>query len=83
MYAGNIAPPLKGEMTMVKKISIAGAVVLAAFLAAPSASFAAKKASHATSNADWRNTPIPNQSAQFYRHGHHKSTKQQKSEPKS
>ena len=64
---------------MAKKIGIAAAVVLAAFLAAPSASFAAKKAS----NADWRNTPIPNQSAQFYRSAHHKTTKQHKSEPKS
>jgi hypothetical protein len=52
---------------MVTKIGIAAAVVLAALIAAPSASLAAKK------GADWRNTPIPNQSAQFYRSSHKSS----------
>ena len=64
---------------MVMKIGIAAALA-AALLAAPSASFAAAKKS---SSADWRNTPIPNQSAQFYRSTHHKTTKHTKSDSKS
>ena len=36
-------PPSKGEMTMLSKISIAATVALVAILAAPNASFAAKK----------------------------------------
>jgi hypothetical protein len=65
---------------MTKKIGIVVAVALAAALAAPTASLAAKK----KSDADWRNTPIPNQSAQFYRSNSktHKSSKA-KTEPKS
>ena len=64
---------------MVKNIGIVVAVALAAALAAPTASLAASKKS-----ADWRNTPIPNQSAQFYRSNSksHKSSKA-KAEPKS
>ena len=63
---------------MVKNIGIVVAVALAAALAAPTASLAATK------NANWRNTPIPNQSAQFYRSNSksHKSSKA-KAEPKS
>ena len=65
---------------MVRNIGIAVAVALVAGLAASSGSFAATK----KQDANWRNTPIPNQSAQFYRSSHktHKSSKA-KSEPKS
>ena len=42
---GAILPDFKGVMTMVRKIGVAAAVALVAFLAAPNASFAASKKS--------------------------------------
>ncbi len=42
---GAILPHSKGVMTMVRKIGVAAAVALVAFLAAPNASFAASKKS--------------------------------------
>ena len=44
--SGAILPHSKGVMTMVRKIGVAAAVALVAFLAAPNASFAASKKSH-------------------------------------
>jgi|307.fasta_scaffold58609_2 hypothetical protein len=65
---------------MIRNIGIAVAVALVAGLAATSGSFAATK----KQDSNWRNTPIPNQSAQFYRSSKsHKSSKTKSAEPKS
>jgi hypothetical protein len=50
MRRGNLAPTLKGGMTMVTKIAVA--VALATFLAVPSASFAASKKSESDQQSE-------------------------------
>jgi hypothetical protein len=66
---------------MITKFGTVAAVLLAALLSAPSASFAAKRTQAYDPN--WRvDQPIPNMSAQFYR-SNHKGSKQHKSQVKS
>jgi hypothetical protein len=70
---------------MVSKIGIAAVVVLAALLVAPSASFAANKASNVGTRdcRDVNRCPGYQGGSAYYRSTHHKTTKQHKSEPKS